>query len=68
MFKSRDLMIDLLGAGHFACGPATKDTNDDDVECGPATKGGDGGDTGIAGIASIEFDALRHQLRQTLGL
>jgi hypothetical protein len=65
MFKSRDLMIEVLGARNFACGQATRDTDDETQECGQATRNDGGGDTGIA---ETDFDALRHQLRQTLGL
>ena len=79
-FKSRDLLIDVLPTGKFnalvqpgfaLCGQATATTPDesddeeeDDLECGQATAGGD---TAYA-PRTMDLALLRRQLRETLSV
>jgi hypothetical protein len=79
-FKSRDLLIDVLPTGKFnalvqpgfaLCGQATATTPDesddeeeDDLECGQATAGGD---TAYA-PRTLDLALLRRQLRETLSV
>jgi hypothetical protein len=68
-FATRDLMIDVLTVkppglpGLGLCGQATKNEEEDELECPEATRSGN------ANVRFRETDlaALRLQLRQTLG-
>lgn len=77
-FKSRDLMIDVLPTGKLnalaqpglaLCGQATatspdeSDEEEDDLECGQATAGGE---PAYAPRMEMSLDLLRRQLRETL--
>jgi hypothetical protein len=72
-FKAREIMIDVLpaarpfrpgAAGFGLCAEATRTEEDDDVDCGEATRPPAGGPP--SGRPEADLAVLRQQLRQVL--
>jgi hypothetical protein len=72
-FKAREIMIDVLPAvrpyrrgapGFCLCGEATRTEEDDDVDCGEATRPPAGGPPG--GRAEADLAVLRQALHRAL--